>query len=161
MASLIARRCKHSGVPEQFDSYIEIPSGQPGARTNKRGSCKSCRKETSLTLARMAAHFLEKKGHGVSVCTVKDSPVAAALATEAANADYHSVATRKGLWRRGVMGSSRHLASWLIHGFITDVWVGCKFLLEMYHVTDIPGRGPEKAADYDAWAITVFSSPLI
>lgn len=83
MASLIARRCKHSGVPEQFDSYIEIPSGQPGARTNKRGSCKSCRKETSLTLARMAAHFLEKKGHGVSVCTVKDSPVAAALATEA------------------------------------------------------------------------------
>eukprot|EP00904_Undaria_pinnatifida_P002629 jgi/Undpi1/12367/HiC_scaffold_5.g02039.m1 len=82
MASWIAKRPKHSGVREKFDPYIEIPHGQSGAGTNMRGSCKSCRQEISPTLARMAPHFLKKKGH-VAVCTAKDLPEASVLAAKA------------------------------------------------------------------------------
>ena len=82
MASWIAKRPKHSGVREKFDPYIEIPHGQSGAGTNMRGSCKSCRQEINPTLARMAPHFLKKKGH-VAVCTAKDLPEASVLAAKA------------------------------------------------------------------------------
>ena len=83
MASWIAKRSKHSGVREQFEPYIEIPPGQPGASTNMSGKCKSCRQDISLTLARTAAHFLKKKGHDVAVCTARDPPEAAVLAAKA------------------------------------------------------------------------------
>lgn len=42
---------------------IDILAGQGCSHDNCRGNCKLCPGETSLTLARMSAHFLKKKGH--------------------------------------------------------------------------------------------------